>query len=56
MVRPVLLRSTFVSSPYGRPQGMLTLETLGARVGDGTIETVIVAFSDHYGRLVGKPF
>jgi len=45
-----------VSSPYGRPQGMLTLETLGARVSDGTIETVIVAFSDHYGRLVGKRY
>ncbi len=45
-----------MSSPYGRPQGMLTLETLGARVGDGTIETVIVAFSDHYGRLVGKRY
>ena len=45
-----------MSSAYGRPRGMLTLETLGALVGDGTIETVIVAFSDHYGRLVGKRY
>lgn len=35
---------------------MLTLETLGALVAEGTIETVIVAFSDHYGRLVGKRY
>jgi glutamine synthetase len=32
---------------------MLTPEELAA---DGTIETVIVAFTDHYGRLVGKRF
>ena len=35
---------------------MLTLETLGALAADGTIETVIVAFTDHYGRLVGKRY
>jgi glutamine synthetase len=35
---------------------MLTLETLGALVSDGSVETVIVAFSDHYGRLVGKRY
>ena len=45
-----------MSSAYGRPRGMLTLETLGALVGDGTIETVIVGFTDHYGRLMGKRF
>jgi len=35
---------------------MLTLETLGALVAENAIETVIVAFSDHYGRLVGKRY
>ena len=45
-----------MSSPYGRPKGMLTLEPLGARVGEEQIETVIVGFTDHYGRLVGKRY
>jgi glutamine synthetase len=35
---------------------MLTLEALGGLVADGSIETVVVAFSDHYGRLVGKRY
>ena len=45
-----------MSSPGPQPRGMLTLETLGALAADGTIETVIVAFTDHYGRLVGKRY
>jgi glutamine synthetase len=35
---------------------MLTREALGEQVGAGEIETVIVAFSDHYGRLCGKRY
>jgi glutamine synthetase len=33
---------------------MLSLAELQARVDDGTIDTVIVGFTDHYGRLCGK--
>ncbi len=35
-------------------QGMLTLEELGTMVDDGAVDTVIVGFTDHYGRLLGK--
>ncbi len=34
-------------------QGMLTLEELSQRVAAGEIETVVVAFPDMYGRLMG---
>ncbi|MCK5921407.1 MAG: glutamine synthetase, partial [Methylococcales bacterium] len=37
-------------------RGMLTLQDLNQAVQDDTIETVVVAFSDHYGRLLGKRF
>ncbi|MEN8040381.1 MAG: glutamine synthetase family protein [Actinomycetota bacterium] len=37
-------------------RGMLDLESLGARVSSGDIDTVIVAFTDHYGRVHGKRF
>lgn len=37
-------------------RGMLSLEQLREMVADGVIETVIVAFTDHYGRLSGKRF
>ena len=37
-----------------RPAGTLTLEELQALVEDGQIDTVIAAFPDLYGRLVGK--
>lgn len=37
-----------------RPAGTLTLEALQALVADGQIDTVIAAFPDLYGRLVGK--
>ncbi len=37
-------------------KGLLTLEVLKAEVESGGIETVIVAFTDHYGRLMGKRF
>lgn len=33
---------------------MLTLEELGTMVDDGAVDTVIVGFTDHYGRLLGK--
>jgi glutamine synthetase len=35
---------------------MLTRDALGTLVDEGAIDTVIVAFSDHYGRLVGKRY
>ncbi|HEX6882714.1 MAG TPA: glutamine synthetase family protein [Planctomycetota bacterium] len=37
-------------------QGMLTRSALAERVEAGTIDTVVVAFTDHYGRLMGKRF
>lgn len=35
-------------------KGMLTLEQLAKLISDEKIDTVIVAFTDHYGRLMGK--
>ena len=37
-------------------KGALTLDDLRKRVARGDIETVVVAFPDHYGRLMGKRF
>jgi glutamine synthetase len=37
-------------------RGMLTADELSGLVANGEIETVIVAFSDHYGRLCGKRY
>ena len=37
-------------------KGMLTLEELAKKVKSEEIETVILGFSDHYGRLMGKRF
>ncbi len=37
-------------------QGKLSLETLADLIADGEVETVIVAFPDLYGRLMGKRF
>ncbi len=34
----------------------MTLDELGAAVEHGEIDTVVVAFTDHYGRLLGKRF
>lgn len=39
-----------------KPKGLLTIEQLREAVQQQTIETIIVAFTDHYGRLVGKRF
>jgi glutamine synthetase len=36
------------------PTGYLTLEQLRSAIGDGEVDTVIVAFTDMQGRLVGK--
>ncbi len=36
------------------PRGLLDLDTLRRRVEDGSIETVVTALPDLYGRLVGK--
>ena len=38
------------------PIGMLTREELQQRVADGSIETVLVVFTDLYGRYMGKRF
>ncbi len=38
-------------------RGMLTLEELRTRIGNGDIDTVVVEnFTDHYGRLMGKRY
>ncbi len=37
-------------------KGMLTIEELQNEVESETIDTVVVAFTDHYGRLLGKRF
>ncbi len=37
-------------------KGCLDMDALKAKVEKGKIETVIVGFTDHYGRLVGKRF
>lgn len=39
-----------------KTQGLLTIEQLKEAVEQQTIDTIIVAFTDHYGRLVGKRF
>jgi glutamine synthetase len=38
----------------GTPHGMLTVEDLEEAVGNGTIDTVVAAFTDMQGRLMGK--
>jgi glutamine synthetase len=38
----------------GAPRGMLDLEALERGVNDGSIETVVTALPDLYGRLIGK--
>jgi glutamine synthetase len=38
------------------PRGLLTPEELSSRTSEGTIDTVIVAFTDLYGRLMGKRY
>ncbi len=38
------------------PKGMLDLQTLQQKAANEEIETVIVGFTDHYGRLMGKRF
>src|ERR1700719_719603 len=40
--------------PTPRSRGMLTLEQLRVEVGEGTIDTVVLAFTDMQGRLQGK--
>jgi glutamine synthetase len=40
--------------PYTRQRGMLTLERLRVEVGEGSIDTVVLAFTDMQGRLQGK--
>src|SRR5437870_3863496 len=37
-------------------RGLLSLEALRDLVAKGEIETVVVGFTDHYGRLLGKRF
>ena len=40
--------------PYRQQRGMLTLEQLRVEVSDGSIDTVVLAFTDMQGRLQGK--
>jgi glutamine synthetase len=42
------------ATPHSRRRGMLTLEQLRVEVGEGNIDTVVVAFTDMQGRLAGK--
>ncbi len=42
--------------PTARPAGLLSVEDLRKRVRGGEIETVLVVFTDHYGRFMGKRF
>src|SRR5262245_52794722 len=37
-------------------RGMLTRGALAERIEQGAIQTVVVAFTDHYGRLMGKRY
>lgn len=39
-----------------KQKGLLDIPTLQKKVKKGKIETIVVAFTDHYGRLVGKRF
>src|SRR6185369_8145195 len=39
-----------------KARGMLTLEELEGLAAQGSIETVVAGFTDHYGRLMGKRF
>ena len=39
-----------------KPLGMLELDELAKLARQGAIETVIVGFTDHYGRLLGKRY
>jgi glutamine synthetase len=45
-----------VSDTPPQRKGTLTLDQLRERVARGEIETVIVGFTDHYGRLLGKRY
>ncbi|MEP7338211.1 MAG: glutamine synthetase family protein [Acidobacteriota bacterium] len=45
-----------MSHSENRIRGLLTLEQLSSLVAQDQIETVIVGFTDHYGRLVGKRY
>jgi glutamine synthetase len=40
--------------PYTQQRGMLTLERLRVEVGEGEVDTVVLAFTDMQGRLQGK--
>jgi glutamine synthetase len=40
----------------GVPEGMLTLDELREAVRSDAVDTVVVGFTDHYGRLVGKRY
>src|SRR5215207_10063385 len=37
-------------------RGMLTLSELATHVENGEIETIVIAFTDHFGRLMGKRY
>lgn len=39
-----------------QPLGMRTLDELRVEIADGTVDTVLTVFTDHYGRFLGKRF
>ena len=41
---------------YQLMKGKLSIETLQKAVNSEIIETIIVSFTDHYGRMIGKRF
>jgi glutamine synthetase len=45
-----------VPKPAARLAGLLSVEELRKRVSAGAIDTVLVVFTDHYGRFMGKRF
>jgi glutamine synthetase len=45
-----------VNRSHPEVRGMLSLEQLQEQVAQSRIETVVVGFTDHYGRLIGKRF
>src|SRR5438034_10431175 len=51
-----LTRRFEISSPTFHACGAMTIQQLRIQIRSGTIDTVIVAFPDPFGRLVGKRF
>ena len=46
----------YITFTMAEIRGMLTLDDLRAQVAEDRIDTVLVAFTDLYGRLMGKRY